>query len=118
MGESLSSRSTLFFWVFLVFWEMFNLERVSYAERNFKIVIFKRVLRLNMNEINRWRLSFLLEAISILCDKSYKISWCNYVSLSCFGQMSLGMEVIGGERAPALNAPMRTSQFHSWLNTP
>jgi hypothetical protein len=60
----------------------------------------------------RWRLSFLLEAISVLRDKSYKISWCNYVSLSCFGQMSLGMQVIGGERASALNAPMHTSQFH------
>ena len=49
-GESLSSRSTLFLGFF---WEMFSIERVSYAERNCKIVIFKRVLRLNVNEINR-----------------------------------------------------------------
>jgi hypothetical protein len=62
---------------------MFSVERVSYAERNFKVVIFKRVLRLNMNEINRQRLSFWLEAIAVLRDKSYKISWCNCVSLSC-----------------------------------
>ena len=43
------------FWLFLggILGEMFSIERVSCAERNCKIVIFKRVLRLNVNEINK-----------------------------------------------------------------